>query len=175
MGYLERIGRPEAHGGYGGVGGEHWRVVFLSRIGREEVDVTPYFPETLSHIRACSSVLYPVAGITFSVLEPGGYIAPHNDRTSVFIHLHQCVVTPPECGLKVADMEISFQESMSYVFDPSFVHEAWNRSRHNRIHLILPVWHPETTLAERGALTEVFSVLRDLSEHSDVTGRRTPR
>jgi hypothetical protein len=169
LSYLEKTGRPEVHGGYrpevhGGYdnyGGEEWRVVYLNRIGREDVAVTQFFPATMSYLRECHAILFPVGGILFSVLEPGAHIPPHSDRTNVFVHLHQTIVTPADCMLKVGDMEIVFEEQKSYLFDPSFVHEAWNRSSRDRIHLILPVWHPGTTLPERDALTEIFLTLRD--------------
>ncbi len=163
LNYLELIGRPECHGGYGKLGGEQWRVVFLNRVGMEDVGVAPHFPQTANYINDCGPILYPVAGISFSILEPGGHIKPHNDRTNVFIHFHQSVVTPPDCGLRVGGNEIVFEEGESYLFDPSFVHEAWNKSARDRIHLILPVWHPDTTSEEREALAEVFQLLRDLS------------
>jgi Aspartyl/Asparaginyl beta-hydroxylase len=163
LGYLDRTGRPETHGGYGTLEGDQWRVVFLNRIGRDEAKVVPSFPETMGYIRSCAPILYPIAGISFSVLEPGAHITPHCDRTNVFIHFHQSVIAPSGCGLKVGDRELVFEEKKSYLFDPSFVHEAWNRSAYNRIHLILPVWHPGITHPEREALTEIFSILRELS------------
>lgn len=162
LSYMDRTGRPEAHGGYGTVGGDQWRVVFLNRIGRDDDKVVPFFPETTAYIRSCASILYPIAGISFSVLEPGAHITPHCDRTNVFIHFHQSVITPSGCGLKVGDRELVFEDKKSYLFDPSFVHEAWNKSAYNRIHLILPVWHPGITLPEREALTEIFWTLREL-------------
>jgi len=163
--YLERIGRPEVHGGYDKLGGEKWRAVFLNRLGRNIDDVTRFFPETMSHIKDCTEMLFPIGGISFSLLEAGAYIAPHSDRTNVFIHFHQSVVTPPDCGLKVGGNEIVFEEKLSYLFDPSFVHEAWNRSSRSRINLILPVWHPDTTPPEREALTDVFKMLRELRDN----------
>ncbi len=120
-------------------GGKKWRAVFLTRTGRNLDDVTRFFPQTMSYIRDCTGIVFPIAGISFSVLEPGAYIAPHSDRTNVFIHFHQSVVVPGDCGLKVGGNDIAFEEQRSYLFDPSFVHEAWNRSSRNRIHLILPV------------------------------------
>jgi aspartyl/asparaginyl beta-hydroxylase (cupin superfamily) len=153
------------HGGADKLGGEKWRAVFLNRTGRNLDEVARFFPQTMGYLQDCTRILFPIAGISFSVLEPGAYIAPHSDRTNVFIHFHQSVIAPGDCGLKVGGSDIVFEEQRSYLFDPSFVHEAWNRSSQNRVHLILPVWHPGTTAAEREALTEVFGMLRELRGH----------
>ena len=160
--YLEKHGRPEAHGGGGG---DKWRVVFLSRVGRETEGIAGHFPESMDHIKRCRDIIYPVAGISFSVLEAGAIITPHSDRTNVFIHFHQGVTVPSGCGIKVAGKQVDFEETKSFLFDPSYEHEAWNRSQQIRVQLILPLWHPETTAAEREALVEVFEQLRQLMGH----------
>jgi aspartyl/asparaginyl beta-hydroxylase (cupin superfamily) len=153
--HLEKHGRAPVHDD----GIDAWRAVFLSVLGREQESTASHFPATMDYIRSCSDIIYPLAGISFSVLEPGAFIPPHSDRTNVFIHFHQGVAVPADCALKVAGEVVDFEEAGSFLFDPSYEHSAWNRSPSIRIQLILPVWHPDITGAEREALVEVFNAL----------------
>jgi aspartate beta-hydroxylase len=55
----------------------------------------------------------------------------------------------------VAGIERAWKTDEVLVFDDTFEHEAWNRSDHTRVILLMDAWHPELTEPERVALTEL--------------------
>ena len=42
------------------------------------------------------------------------------------------------------------------LFRPSYEHEVWNRTDHDRILLLFDVWHPDLTKDERRSVVEMF-------------------
>jgi aspartate beta-hydroxylase len=86
----------------------------------------------------------------FSALAPSTHIKRHHGPTNKKLRCHLPLVVPPACRLRVGDETIEVEEGKCFVFDDSFEHEAWNDDpRHARIVLIVDVWHPELSAAEK--------------------------
>jgi aspartyl/asparaginyl beta-hydroxylase (cupin superfamily) len=45
------------------------------------------------------------------------------------------------------------------MFDDTIEHEAWNRSRDDRIILLFEIWKPELTEAEQGLVTRLLEAV----------------
>jgi aspartyl/asparaginyl beta-hydroxylase (cupin superfamily) len=91
-----------------------------------------------------------------SVLEPGGYLQPHIDNAIPLLTCHLGLVVPERCGIRVGDTRATWREGECLVIDTTFEHEAWNRSAHPRIVLLVDFWHPDLSDIERRFFTSVF-------------------
>lgn len=97
-----------------------------------------------------------------SILAPGGHIAPHSDKTNLVMSFHFAVHIPPDCEIRVCEETRGWQEGHSLLFDYSFDHEAWNRSDDYRVCLVIDVWNPEITEAERSVLSVMLAAAGDV-------------
>ncbi|MGH7558102.1 MAG: aspartyl/asparaginyl beta-hydroxylase domain-containing protein [Gemmatimonadota bacterium] len=93
--------------------------------------------------------------VYFSRLTPGAHIAPHCGPTNARLRCHLGLEVPPGARLRVGADHRAWQEGRCLVFEDSFEHEVWNDADRPRLVLILDVWHPDLSDAERWALTEV--------------------
>jgi aspartyl/asparaginyl beta-hydroxylase (cupin superfamily) len=96
----------------------------------------------------------------FSVLKPGAHLRPHTGGVNLVLTVHLPLVVPEGCGLRVGGETRVWEEGRLFVFDDSFIHEAWNRGGAQRVVLIWDVWHPDFTGKEIAALVYLFPRLR---------------
>lgn len=80
--------------------------------------------------------------VRFMLLEPGGYILPHQDRTEDQKRLSVCNISlnnPEGCEFKMKGFgTVPFEDTGSaFLMDISNVHSVWNRSDKPRIHMII--------------------------------------
>jgi hypothetical protein len=80
--------------------------------------------------------------VRFMLLEPGGYILPHQDRESTEKRLSICNISlnnPQGCEFLMQNQGvIPFKDSGSaFLMDISNVHSVWNKSDTPRIHMII--------------------------------------
>lgn len=80
--------------------------------------------------------------VRFMLLEPGGYILPHQDRKDEEKRLSVCNISlnnPEGCQFVYKDKGIvPFKdEGSAFLMDISNVHSVWNRSDKPRIHMII--------------------------------------
>ncbi len=80
--------------------------------------------------------------VRFMLLEPGGYILPHQDRDSTEKRLSVCNIAlnnPEGCEFVMQDKGvIPFEDKGgAFLMDISNVHSVWNRSDKPRIHMII--------------------------------------
>lgn len=99
--------------------------------------------------------------VFFSILKPGTHIPPHYGLGNYKIAVHLPLIVPADCAIRVGNETRIWTEGKCLIFDDSFQHEAWNRSSELRAVLILEVWNPQLTPAERQAIAAVLSVIRD--------------
>jgi aspartyl/asparaginyl beta-hydroxylase (cupin superfamily) len=65
------------------------------------------------------------------------------------------LVVPPGCGFRVGAEQREWVPGKALVFDDTFEHEAWNDSDTPRAVLIIDIWSPFLSVAERELVTEV--------------------
>ena len=80
--------------------------------------------------------------VRFMLLEPGGYILPHQDRQDHEKRLSVCNISlnnPDDCDFVLKDKgRVPFKdEGSAFLMDISNVHSVWNRSNKPRIHIII--------------------------------------
>ena len=94
--------------------------------------------------------------VLFSVFTPGTHLLPHRGVTNIRVVGHLPLIVPESCELVVGGVAHRWQEGRVVVFDDTYEHEAWNRSKEIRVVLIFDLWNPYLTQAEREALTLVI-------------------
>lgn len=80
--------------------------------------------------------------VRFMLLEPGGYILPHQDREDHEKRLSVCNISlnnPEGCNFALKDKgRVPFKdEGSAFLMDISNVHSVWNTSDKPRIHMII--------------------------------------
>lgn len=91
----------------------------------------------------------------FSRLKPGAKIHPHTGGSNLVLTCHLGLDIPPDCFIKVGDEVRSWQAGKVLIFDDSFIHQVWNDSDQVRKVLIWDIWHPDLSVVEIAALTEL--------------------
>ncbi len=90
--------------------------------------------------------------VMFSILEPKTRIPPHTGSNNVRTTVHLPLVVPEGCGFRVGAETRTFEAGRAWAFDDTIEHEAWNDSDEPRAVLIVDVWNPLLTEAERAAV-----------------------
>ncbi|MDT6983480.1 aspartyl/asparaginyl beta-hydroxylase domain-containing protein [Streptomyces lusitanus] len=144
---------------------EDWQALYLYRGGGMVADAADTVPTAYKVLEECAvgtEKICPLLESHFSTLLPGAVIAPHCDLWNFSINLHLAVEIPEGCSITVAGEKRSWEEGRCLLFDYSFEHEARNGGSRPRTCLLVDLWHPETTVPERRALTVLITEIRRL-------------
>lgn len=142
-----------------------WQALYLFRDGAPvpaAATVMPTAFEVLRETAVATGKICPLLESHVSTLLPGAAIKPHCDLWNFSINLHLAIDIPDGCGIRVADETRTWAEGRCLLFDYSFEHEAWNHGSRPRTCLLVDLWHPETTVPERGALVVLITEIRRL-------------
>jgi len=99
--------------------------------------------------------------VLYSVFTPGTHLLPHRGVTNTRLVSHLPLMVPEDCALNVGGELHHWREGQVVVFDDTYEHEAWNRSRKTRVVMIYDIWNPHLTEAERAAVTDVVTAIGD--------------
>jgi aspartate beta-hydroxylase len=102
--------------------------------------------------------------IMFSVLAPHTHIPPHSSVTNARLVMHLPLIVPKGCRFRVGNETRDWREGKAWVFDDTFDHEAWNDSDEFRVILMIDVWNPHISLAERELVSTLLNGMRDYFE-----------
>jgi aspartyl/asparaginyl beta-hydroxylase (cupin superfamily) len=93
----------------------------------------------------------------FSLLAPKTRIPPHAGVANMRLVCHLPLIVPPNCGFRVGATTREWNVGEAFVFDDTIEHEAWNESNELRVVLILDLWAPALSPAERIAVARVIA------------------
>ena len=93
----------------------------------------------------------------FSLLAPKTRIPPHTGAANTRLVCHLPLIVPPGCGFRVGATTREWRVGEAFVFDDTIEHEAWNDSEELRVVLIVDLWAPALSAAEREAVAAVIS------------------
>ena len=123
-----------------------WDVFFFYELGMKNAENCARCPLTTRIIEAHNTIRSMTGLIYASRLSPGTRIAPHCASTNMRVRCHLAIQVPPgDCTLKVEGEARPWAEGKCSVFDDHFRHEAWNFTAHERIVLVVDLWHPDLT------------------------------
>jgi aspartate beta-hydroxylase len=146
--------------------GGNWDALFFFRHGKKYDENHQLCPAT-SEILAKLPLVHiadhsPEA--CFSVLRPHAHILPHRGVTNSRCVLHMGLKIPQHCRLNLCGIgELEWQSGKIFLFDDTYLHEAWNRSAESRYVLLADVWNPFLSEAEIAAVTDFVEMVGELN------------
>lgn len=128
-----------------------WGVFYLWRAGEAMVENLARCPRTAKALEAWPRCDLQGTAPTavFSILDAKTRIPPHVGVNNARLIVHLPLIVPPGCGFRVGAEHRQWAPGKAFVFDDTIEHEAWNDSDQARAVLILDVWNPHISLAER--------------------------
>jgi aspartyl/asparaginyl beta-hydroxylase (cupin superfamily) len=128
-----------------------WGVYYLWREGVAVQEHLARCPRTAAALAAWPRCDVPGCGPTavFSILDAKSRIPPHSGVTNTRLVVHLPLIIPPGCGFRVGAEQREWQPGKALIFDDTIEHEAWNDSDVPRAVLILDIWSPYLSEAER--------------------------
>ena len=135
-----------------------WSAWFFWEDGERQDENCARCPATAAALEALPLLDLPGKGPTamFSILEPRTRIPPHTGSSNVRTTVHLPARRAGGLRLpgRVGDAR-AFEAGKAWAFDDTIEHEAWNDSDEPRAILILDVWNPLLSEAERAAVRVV--------------------
>lgn len=131
-----------------------WSAWFLWKDGIRQDENCARCPATARAVESVPLLDLPGKGpsVMFSILEPHTRIPAHTGSSNVRTTVHLPLVVPEGCGFRVGGETREWKEGTAWGFDDTIEHEAWNDSDRPRAILILDVWNPLLTEAEKAAV-----------------------
>jgi aspartyl/asparaginyl beta-hydroxylase (cupin superfamily) len=131
-----------------------WSAWYLWKDGERNETHCARCPSTAAAAEAVPLLDLPGKGPTvmFSILAPRTRIPPHTGSSNVRATIHLPLVVPESCGFRVGAETREWRVGEGWGFDDTIEHEAWNDSDVPRAILILDVWNPLLSEAERAAV-----------------------
>jgi aspartate beta-hydroxylase len=136
-----------------------WGVYFLWHEGTAIQEHLDRCPRTAAALESWPKWDAPGAGPTavFSVLDAKTRIPPHSGINNTRLLVHLPLIVPPGCIFRVGAEQREWVPGEALIFDDTFEHEAWNDSDLPRAVLILDMWSPFVTEAERELVREAIA------------------
>lgn len=129
-----------------GDGVPSWRIYPLVHEGEVFSDASSSCPGTIDLLKNIG--LYPEGDIInagFSCMEPGSKTPIHSDNDKRFYRMHIPVILPADSdstadlGLRVDGKVLKWKMGEYFVFDDTYVHQAWNNTDQIRIVLLVDI------------------------------------
>jgi aspartate beta-hydroxylase len=134
-----------------------WGVYYLWQEGVAITEHIARFPRTVAALEAWPRCEVPGCSPTavFSILDAKTRIPAHTGVSNTRLIVHLPLIVPPGCGFRVGAETREWHPGKAFVFDDTFEHEAWNESDVPRAVLILDIWSPHLSAAERDMVKQV--------------------
>ena len=99
--------------------------------------------------------------VLFSILSPKTHIPPHSSVTNARLVVHLPLIAPENCRFRVGNETRDWHYGKAWVFDDTIEHEAWNDSDHLRVIMMIDIWNPYLTAAERDLVSVLLKTEQD--------------
>jgi tetratricopeptide (TPR) repeat protein len=146
-----------------------WNGYYFYRHGERREDNCAACPATAAALAALPLARVREHGpeVLYSVFTPGTHLLPHKGVTNTRLVGHLPLLVPSDCALRVGGEIHEWQPGRVVVFDDTYEHEAWNRSRQRRVVMIFDIWNPYLTEPERAALAELVPAIGDFRKRME--------
>lgn len=140
-----------------------WSTYFLWKDGVRLERQCARCPATAAAGEALPVIDIPNFGptIMFSVLAPHTKIPAHSSVTNARLVVHLPLIVPEGCRFRVGNETRDWREGKAWVFDDTMNHEAWNDSDQYRVILMVDIWNPYLTSAERELVGTLLNGVRE--------------
>lgn len=140
-----------------------WSVYYLWRAGEAQAENVARCPRTAEALEAWPKCDLPGSGpsAVFSILDAKTRIPPHTGVNNARLICHLPLVVPEDCWFRVGAQTRGWTEGEAFVFDDTIEHEAWNGADAPRAVLILDLWNPLVTPAERELVSALTAGVAD--------------
>jgi len=156
-----------------------WTIYPFYYMGVDVEAVTRRCPRTLAIINALPDLCvdYPWGDAVFSVQGPGSWLPAHCSIDNLRLRCHLGIRIPGGTGIRVGRETRQWSDGKCLLFEDSFEHEVWNRSRERRTVLIVDFWHPDLTDIEKRVLTAGFrkSEVRQIFMRHRINATNSPQ
>lgn len=106
--------------------------------------------------------------VCFSLMTAGAHILPHRGVTNSRAVLHLGLEIPPNCKLNVCGVEqLEWKEGKAFAFDDTYLHEAWNYSKQQRVVLLADIWNPYLAAEEHIAIGQLIEKIGVMNRNSE--------
>jgi aspartate beta-hydroxylase len=148
-----------------------WSALHFWRDGKRVNEVCARCPATAAAVEAVPKVEIPnfAPNVLYSLLAPHTRIPPHTSSTNIRLIVHLPLIVPGRCRFRVGNETREWEEGRAWVFDDTIDHEAWNDSDHLRVILMVDVWNPFLTTAEREMVSVLLNEVRNY--YAEAPGR----
>jgi aspartyl/asparaginyl beta-hydroxylase (cupin superfamily) len=141
-----------------------WGALHLWRDGERNDEACARAPKTAAFVDTLPLCRIPgrAPAVFFSILKAGKQIPPHTGVTNVRSIVHLPLIVPEGCTFRVGCETRPWIEGQAFVFDDTIEHEAVNPTEQDRAVLILDVWNPYLSDAERAMICKMYEVTASL-------------
>jgi len=135
-----------------------WSSLWLWRDGVRQDGAIARCPRTAAVLETLPLADQPgfAPTVVFSALAPRTRIPPHTGSTNARLLVHLPLVLPGPAGFRVGNETRQWRLGEAWVFDDTIEHEAWNDADDVRVILILDVWNPQLSAAERELISTMM-------------------
>lgn len=153
-------------------GGEHaedslhtgkwdWHSFLLQ--GQVQPHFAKHFPVTSKVLTDIGPDLFtetPFGFCFFSKLAADSTIAAHSSPINFRLRIHLPLIVPVKeednIGIRVGPIEKKWDANQALVLDDSYDHEVWNKTKEERVVLLVDIWHPDVKQGEREEIVRMF-------------------
>jgi len=93
----------------------------------------------------------------FSALTPHTHIPAHSGSTNTRLLTHLPLILPGPARFRVGNITRDWKLGEAWAFDDTINHEAWNDADQLRVILIIDIWNPYLTEAERQLVSAMMT------------------
>ncbi|MGI9169235.1 MAG: aspartyl/asparaginyl beta-hydroxylase domain-containing protein [Caulobacteraceae bacterium] len=136
-----------------------WSSFFLWRDGVRQDGACAACPRTAALLARLPMADQPGFAPTamFSVLEARTRIPPHTGSANTRLIVHLPLVLPGPAAFRVGNVTRPWRMGEAWLFDDTIEHEAWNDADAARAILILDIWNPLLSPAERTLVSAMMT------------------
>ena len=135
-----------------------WSAFYLWKNGSVVTENARRCPRTMAALQKVplGSLPQRSPSVLFSLLRPGAHIPPHCGLVNTRLICHLPLIVPTGCRFRVGNEVREWRKGVTWAFDDTIEHEAWNDSEETRVILLFEIWRPELTAQEREWVTQLF-------------------
>jgi aspartate beta-hydroxylase len=139
-----------------------WSSAFLWRDGARNDAACAVCPQTAALMETLPLARLPgfAPTVNFSALQPHTRIPTHTGSTNTRLLVHLPLTLPGPARFRVGNYTRDWRMGEAWVFDDTINHEAWNDADQLRVILIIDIWNPFLSEAERELVSAMLSAAR---------------